>query len=243
VGADRRARPTALRSPPQQPRRIVAVPKERIRRKDLKSPDRLVVATAQATAWLQQRRTQVTWVGIVLAAVVVAFVLNASFRRAREHDANADLGRALGAIRGRDFPRAARELKDAAERWKPSLPGQLAAALAASAQLRSGDAQAAIGAVQSALSEAPDLPPYLQQQVQYAWAMALENQGQSKDAAERYAAAAALDGPYRALAVLGEARMQEQLGDSSRARELYRRYLEEFPDMPDRELIEPKLKS
>jgi hypothetical protein len=34
--------------------------------------------------------------------------------------------------------------------------------------------------------------------------------------------------------------VREQLGEKDRARELYQKYVEEFPDVPDRELAEAK---
>jgi len=219
------------------------VAKQKIRRKDLRAPDEFLTLANKTTNWLQQRRRQVTWVAAGIAVVVAGFALNSAFRSARQRDANVDLGRALTAIRGRDFAGATKQLRDAAERWNPSVQGQVATALKASAQLRSGDPDAAIAAVEVAVKDTPDLPPYLHQQLQFAWAVALEQKGQLKEAAEHYETAVALDGPYRGPAVLGAARAHEQLGESERARELYRRYLEEFPEMPDRELIEPKVKS
>lgn len=220
------------------------MPKERIRRKDLlKAPDEFLTLAGRVTAWVQRRRRQAAWVATGFAAVLLVAAISSAFRSARLRDANADLGRALGAIRANDFPRATAELRETAGRWRPSLPGQIALALAAASELRRGALDATIAAVQDALAATPGLPPYLHQQLQYVWAVALEEKSQTKEAAERYAAAAALDGPYRAPAVLGEARAREQLGEAERARELYRRYLEEFPDMPGHELIEPRVGS
>jgi tetratricopeptide (TPR) repeat protein len=219
------------------------VAKERIRRKDLKAPDEFVTFAARVTAWVQERRQQATWIAAGLVALLAVAGISSAFRSARVRDANADLGRALGAIRVHDFSRATQQLRETADRWRPSLPGQIASALAPSTELRRREVDATIAAVQDALAATPDLPPYLHQQLHYVWAVALEEKGQPNEAAERYAAAAAMDGPYRGPAVLGEARIREQLGDAERAGELYRRYLEEFPDMPGRELIEPRLKS
>jgi tetratricopeptide (TPR) repeat protein len=216
------------------------VAKERVSRKELKGPDEFVTLTAQVIEWAQKNRTTVTWVAGALAVLVVALVLGSGFRAARTREANDDLSRALLALRNDDMASAASKLKEVADRWSGSVQGQIAAGLRPSAELRAGQRDTVVADVQTALQSTPDLPAYLHQQLRLTWAVALENQSQWKEAADKYAEAAAGSGPYRGQAVLGEARAREQLGEKDRARELYRKYIEEFPDVPDRELIEAK---
>lgn len=208
--------------------------------KALKAPDEFVTLTARALEWFQQNRTMVSWVAGGAAVLVAILAVNASFRAARAREANADLGRALLAMRNGEMAQATNGLTQVADRWRASMPGQIATALKPSAQLRSGASDTVVSDAPDALQSTPDLPPYLHQQVRFTWAVALEDKSQWKEAAEKYAEAASGSGPYRAMAVLGEARVREQLGEKDRARELYQKYIEEFPDVPDRELVEAK---
>jgi tetratricopeptide (TPR) repeat protein len=216
------------------------VAKERVSRKELKRPDEFVTLTAQVLEWAQKNRTTVTWVAGAIVVLIMALVLSSGFRAARAREANDDLSRALLALRDDDMASAATRLKEVAERWSGSVQGQIAAGLKPSAELRAGNRDTVAADAQTALQSTPDLPAYLHQQLRLTWAVALEEKSQWKEAAEKYAEAAAGSGPYRSLAVLGEARAREQLGEKDRARELYRKYVEEFPDVPDRELIEAK---
>lgn len=217
--------------------------KERLSRKELlREPVGFVTVTAQVIAWLQQNRTTVSWVAGGLVVLIIALVLNARFRAARTLEANEDLSRALDAIRSEDMAAATSALSQVADRWRGSVQGQIAAGLKPSTELRSGNRDAVVTDAAAALQSTPDLPAYLHQQVRLAWAVALEDKDQWKEAADKYAEAAAGSGPYRAVAMLGEARAREQLGEKDRAGELYQKYIEEFPDVPDREIIEAKAK-
>lgn len=214
--------------------------KERVSRKSLKAPDEFMTLTGQGLEWLQKNRTMVTWVACGIVALIVALSLNASFRAARAREANDDLSRALSAFRNDDMATATTALKEVADRWSGSVQGQIATGIRPSAELRSGSRDTVAADAQTALQTTPDLPAYLHQQMRLTWAVALEEKSQWKEAAEKYAEAAAGSGPYRSLAVLGEARTRAQLGEKERARELYQKYVEEFPDVPDREMIEAK---
>lgn len=214
--------------------------KTRVSRKELMSPDEFVTRSAQAVEWLQRNRTTASWVAGGVLVLVLALTLNSRFRAARAIEANDDLSRALLALRNEDMAAAATAFKEVSDRWSGSVQGQIAAGLRPSAALRAGTRDAIPADVQAALQSTPDLPPYLHQQLRVTWAVALEDKSQWKDAAEKYAEAAAGTGPYRGMAILGEARAREQLGEKDRAKELYQKYLEEFPESPDRELIQGK---
>lgn len=216
--------------------------KARIRRKDLKAPDEFLSLTGRVVQWARARSKIVIGVAVAIVVVVGVLSLNAAFRTAREREANNDLGRGLSAMRNPDLSSAITQLGQTADRWRPSLTADLASLLAANAEIRAGDLDKALKGVERVSSAAGDLPPYLQQQLHYVWAVALEKKGDSKGAADKYQAAAALAGPYRGPALLGEARMRELNGEAEAARTLYRRYVEEFPDMPNRDLVEPKIK-
>jgi hypothetical protein len=220
-----------------------SVAKQRVSRKELRAPDEFVTVTSQAIDWLQKNRTTATWVAGGVIVLILGLTLNSGFRSARAREANDDLGRALVALRNNDMATATAQLKEVADRWSGSVQGQIAASLKPSAELRSGTRDTVAADAQAALQATPDLPPYMHQQMRLTWAVALADSGQWKEAAEKYGEAAAGSGPYRSLAILGEARAREQLGEKERARELYQKYVEEFPDVPDREMIEAKTRA
>ena len=59
-------------------------------------------------------------------------------------------------------------------------------------------------------------------------------------AAGKYKEAAAVSGPYTVEAILGEARTRDLGGQGDSARALYKQAYEQFPDVPDREVIAAK---
>jgi tetratricopeptide (TPR) repeat protein len=117
----------------------------------------------------------------------------------------------------------------------------VAALLGANAAIRGGDADKAIDALTRLQGKAAGLPPYMQQELLLAWAAALEVKQQWLEAAGKYKEAAAVTGPYTGEAILGEARARELGGDADHARELYRQAYEQFPDLPDRDVVAAKL--
>jgi predicted negative regulator of RcsB-dependent stress response len=218
--------------------------KVRLRRKDIKQPDEFITLSTQALAWARAHQQLVTWSGAGILVLMIAIGIGSAYRSARSRDANADLAHAMTKLQANDYQSAATDLDAVASRWDGTRVARVAALLGANAALDAGEADNAIAQlsrIQS--SEMSDLPGYLQQQVLVAWGAALEAKQQWLDAAAKYKDAAAMTGPYTGQAVVGEARARELGGDVDRARELYRQAYEQFPDLPQRELIATKLPS
>lgn len=215
--------------------------KARLRRKDIKRPDEFITHTGRALTWARQHQQWVIWGGAGLVALLVAVGILTAYRSARVRDANADLSRALTKLGSNDYSAASHELIDLSGRWEGTDVAPVAALLGANAALRAGDADTAIAELARLQAQAASLPPYLQQQLLFAWGAALEAKQQWLDAAAKYKDAAAVSGPYTGDAVLGEARTRERGGESERARELYRQAYDQFLDLPDRDLIAAKL--
>lgn len=211
----------------------------RIRRKDLKRPDEFVTTTAQALAWAQSNQRTLALVGGAVLAVMVAGGVFAAVRHARTRDANEDLARALVAYRDPKSTDAARQLSEVGQRWTGTTVGTVAQLLGVSAELRNNNAETALVVLDSA--QTSGLPQYLQQQVLIGEGYALDAKGKPSEAWAKYAAASALGGPYSYTALLAEARGREAGGDPQKAKELYERIKRDFPDGPDRELIDGKL--
>jgi tetratricopeptide (TPR) repeat protein len=214
--------------------------RQRFRRKDLKRPDEFVTHGWQLVTWATENARLMSW-GLAVAAAVALLILGGvSIRKARSRQANEDLGRALGDFQAGNYTQAATQLAEVASRWQSAPAGRVAALYAASANLKSGNTDSATVALQDLLA-AQEWPAYLRQEALVGLALALERKADIANAAARYQEAGALDGPYKAAAVLGEARCREQLGEKDRARELYQGFTHDFPNAPEAEIATGKL--
>lgn len=216
--------------------------KKRLRRKDLKQPDEFQTFTRQAIEWASEHTQVFTWAGIGILVALIAIGLTISFRNARGRDSNADLGRAMAILRAGDVPAAAAELSQVARRWPSTPAGDMAAILAINTELQRDNYDSAILLIEEAL-DSGSLPEYLRQEVLFAWGYALQQKDASAGAMDQYKAAADLDGPYKAPAILAQARLLEQQGDMKKAQKLYSSFVDGFPDLPDVELIRARLES
>ena len=208
---------------------------KRLTRKEIKAPDRFQTFTRQEIAWLQEHRQLATWIAVAAGAAVLAVGGYRSYSAQKRADANVDFARALAKLDAEDSGAVA-ALNGVVTAWGDTAVGGASAALALAAEVRAGNADAAIGRAPQVLNEVAALPPYMRQQVLINWGAALESKQSFKEAAEKYAQAAAEQGPYSATALLAQARASARAGEADKARELYKRFTEKYPDSPDVEL-------
>ena len=214
--------------------------RQRFRRKDLKRPDEFVSRGRQVLDWATENSRVLSWItaGVVtLVLLVMGFV---SIRNARVRQANEDLSHALGDFRDGRYTQAANQLADVASRWQSTSAGRIAGLYAANADLKADNFETAAVLLQDVLS-AHDWPSYLRQQALADLGYVLEHKGDAAGAAQRYAEAVALDGPYTAQALLGEARCYEQMGEKDKARRLYERLQRDFGQAAEGEVAAAKL--
>ena len=214
--------------------------KHRLSRKAIKQPDEFITFTNRALLWAREHQQLVTWAGAGVVAILVVLGVAGAYRGARDRDANADLGRAMSKLDGKDYAGASTALTEVAGRWEGTGVAPIAALLGANAALDGGDADKAITQLSSLQGQSATLPSYLQQQILLAWGAALETKQQWLDAAAKYKEAGAVSGPYTVEAILGEARTRDLGGQGDSARALYKQAYEQFPDVPDREVIAAK---
>lgn len=208
-------------------------------RKELKRPDQFVTTGKRWLEWGVQNQRTLIAAGIGVLVVLVAIGGMYSYREANERQANAELAAALNAFDSGEWPEAASRLREVADRWGGSIAA-VARVFAARADIESGDLDGAAATLEKALETG--LPAsYLRQQALYNLAFVSESRGDAEAAADRYAEASALSGPYTGPAILAEARLREKSGAADRAKELYRRYLGENPDAPDSAEIEKRI--
>ncbi len=220
---------------PEHARRI------KIRRKMLRRPDEFHTLTNRAAAWVGGHR-ELTG-GIALGVLVVAaVVLGISQYRSSQVDRAAESFRAAQATftAGR-FADAAAAFQAVTESYPRTPSGRLADLYRAHALARQGDATGAATVYSEYLATGPGTG-YLRQEALDGLAHARESAQDTAAALDAYTQAAALDGPYRADALLGAARLQEAGGHGDAAREIYTRLLKESQPDPDlRTLLLSKL--
>jgi tetratricopeptide (TPR) repeat protein len=214
--------------------------RQRFRRKDLKRPDEFVSRGRQVLDWGVENSRVLSWSAAAVAVLIVLVMGFVSIRNARVRQANEDLSHALADYRDGHYAQAASQLADVASRWQSTSAGRIAGLYAANADLNADDFETATALLQDVLS-GHDWPSYLQQQALVDLGFALAHKGDAAGAAGRYAAAAALEGPYTAQALLGEARCREHMGDKDKARQLYQQLQRDFPQSAEGEVAAGKL--
>ena len=220
---------------PEHARRI------KIRRKALRQPDEFHTLTSQTMAWLDAHRELAA--GIALAALVAAAaVVAVSQYRASQVGRAAESFRAAQAtFEARHFADAAAAFEVLGETYPRTPSGRLAGLYRAHALAHQGDTAGAATAYSEYLTSRP-AADYLRQEALDGLAHAREGNADAAGALEAYTQAAALEGPYRQDALLGEARLQEAAGNVDAARGLYTRLLKESQPDPDlRTLLLSKL--
>ena len=215
------------------------MPRRRFRRKDLKRPDEFVSHGWEAIEWSVTHRTTMAWIGAGVAVLLLAVAAAGAVRSARVTQANADLAQGLAGYDAGSYAQAATQFADVASRWPSTTLGAIADLLAASANVRAGNLEAAAPRLQAAVAE--EQPVFLRQQALLGQAVLAERAGDMAPAATRYNAAAAVSGPYTALALLGEARCRERLGEKDAARELYERIAREYGQVPEIEIVRARI--
>ena len=218
------------------------MPRRRFRRKELKRPDEFVSHGWQVIEWSVTHRTTLAWIGGGLALLALLAAGAGAVRSARRTQANADLAQGLAGYAAGNYAQAATQFADVASRSSSTMLGAVADLLAASADVRAGNLDAAAPRLQAAAS-ADETGGYLRQQALLGQAVLAERQGDMAAAAARYAEAAGASGPYTVLALLGDARCRERLGEKDKARELYERVAREYAQTPEIEIVRARIEA
>ena len=214
--------------------------RQRFRRKDLKRPDEFVSSGRAVIVWARGNMQTLSWAGAGFAVLIVAVAGFFSLRAARVRQANEDLAQALMAFQAARYAEAAGQLAGVADRWQSTPVGQIAALYAAEAEAKANNVDAASNRLRAVVASG-EPTPYLKQQALADLGSTLARKGDFAGAAEQYALAAAAEGPYTATAILGEARCREQAGEKDKARSLYERFVQEFSQAPEIELVQAKI--
>ncbi len=208
-------------------------------RKELKRPDSFVTSGQQALKWGAEHQQLVAMaVGAVLAVALLIAGINA-YLGTSSSQANEDFAKAFSALQGEEYAAAATQFGEVAARWSSNDVGLLSRLYAAQADLRAGNVDAAGATLQQLEQES--LPDYLRQQVRIGLAVVAEEKADLQAAARQYEAAVGIEGPYLGVALLGEARARQALGEKDAARALYQRFVDEFPESSEKSEAEAAL--
>lgn len=201
-----------------------------------------MTTSQRAIEWAITHQQGLMIAASVLVAVLIGVAVVSANNAANRRQANEELGNALVAFRAGNFPDAATQLRGVADTWSSNVVGKIARLYAVDAQLEAGNPDLAVTDLTALLADPPPAE-YLQQQARLNLGSALEAKQDLAAAGDNYAEAAAMSGPYRALALLREARVREQLGDKKRAEEVYETFVRDFPSAPEIEVVEARLRS
>jgi predicted negative regulator of RcsB-dependent stress response len=213
----------------------------KIRRKDLRQPDEFLTLSRQVGTYVAENRTLVLTVSGAVLFVVLAFLTYHAISVNRESRAAAAYHAAQALMADRKYEAAAAAFRDLAEGYRGSSHAKLAKLEQANALLMVKRTAEAALAYQQFLDAGPPAD-YLRQLALTRLAYTSEQRGDPADAATRFAAAAATLGPFTGDAVLGEARAAQKVGETDKARALYKRFLDEYPASDRRELVMARLR-
>lgn len=208
-------------------------------RKELRQPDEFVTLTARAIEYAQTHQRTVVSLGIAVLAVILGGVALSSFRQTQWQQANTNLARAIALYNENKLPEAIRAFEELAGQGNaPATFAEVARIYTAQAYLRQGEYARAIAGFEAAQG---GVGGFLGQRIAVSRGYAYEGNQQFPQAASAFGEAAAMAGPYTAIAVLGEGRNAESAGDTARALAAYKKLLSEYPDAPERALAESRI--
>ena len=209
-------------------------------RKELKRPDQFVTTGQQWLRWAIEHQRTLMQIGGGVVVVLAAVGGYMSYQQANLRQANAELADALSVLQAERWQEAAEQLQGVAGRWSGSAVAPIARIYAAQADLEAGNLDAARATFEQ-VSGDTRLPRYLRQQAAYGLATIAERSGDTAAALERFVEAIDIGGPYSGPAILVAARGYAQAGEAETAADLFRRFLDEFPDSPERSSVENEL--
>lgn len=200
---------------------------KRITRKDLRRPDQFVTFTTRLIDWVRHHRKPfLLGLGVFVGALLLYGGWDLYTSRQNRLAAQ-EYARALSLFHEQKYREAVGPLTELTKS-APRMYRRLALLYLGNTHLALGEPKAAAGVFERLAREDPK-PDYLGQLALLSLAQAYEKTGNLKEAAQSYAAAGKLSGPFKQQAMLGEARTEAQAGELKGALEAYRAYLAAFP--------------
>ncbi|MCW5891809.1 MAG: tetratricopeptide repeat protein [bacterium] len=214
----------------------------KIDRKALRQPDEFQTLTTQAAAWAQEHQTTLVAVGVALVVLALAAGGIGWWRGRQAEAASIRFRSAHQAFEASRWAEAAEGFASVRADYGSTPYGRLASLYRGHALARAGDAAGAATAYGEYLAAGPETE-YLRQEALASLGRAREASGDAAAARDAFDQAAAMPGPFRVEARLGQARLAEAAGDTERVRTIYGEMLAEAPAGPLRAFLEAKAPS
>ena len=200
----------------------------RITRKDIRQPDRFVVAIRRAVAFAKANQTAAVAVAAAVLFVIAATLGWGLYRSRQNRLAAEEYARAVDLYHAGKYKEALDAL-GRLELYSSTYYSKMGLLYAANAQAAMQDTNKAVDSLHRLLDrEKKD--PLLRQSAYVSLGYTQEQRAQWADAAQSYAEAEKIDGPMKADAALGEARSYAQAGNPKQAIATYKKFLAENPD-------------
>jgi tetratricopeptide (TPR) repeat protein len=212
----------------------------KINRKDIRQPDEFESLATQSALWAREHQSLLAACVGVVVVIGVLGLLVARSRAARTEAAAIDFRVAHTLFEARKFHEAADAFAALGQSAGGTTFGRLAGLYRGHALARQGDTAGAATAYTEYLATSPEAS-YLRQEALVGLGRAKETSGDAAGALDAYTQAAAVDGPFKADAMLASARLQEASGQSEAARATYGRLMAEARDPDLRALLAAKL--
>lgn len=212
----------------------------RIRRKDLRGPDEFETLTGETLVWARDHQTVLIAAGVAVLVLAVIGLIFARARGVRNREASGQFQQAQIQLESGSAATAATQFASLEATASGTPFGQLAGLYEGHALLQQGDAAGAATAYSEYLSTT-SATDYLRQQALLGLGRTKEAAGDVPGALDSYSQAEKLEGPLRADAAFGAARMLEAQGQTNQARAIYIRLLKESPEGWLREIVATKV--
>lgn len=219
--------------------RMATSERVKIDRKSLRQPDEFQTLTTQAADWAQQHQSALIATAVALLVIALAAGGVAWWRARQAEAASIRFRAAHQAFEAARYPEAIASFASLGADYGSTPFGRLAALYRGHALARSGDAAGAATAYGEYLAAGPETE-YLRQEALASLGRAREASGDAAAAREAFDEAAAMSGPFKIEAQLGQARLAEAAGDPERARTIYAAMLADAPAGPLRAFLEAK---
>jgi predicted negative regulator of RcsB-dependent stress response len=213
---------------------------EKISRKDLRQPDEFLTLSRRAADWVADNRATVLTVTGGLLVVLIAVVAYQAISASREASAGHAYAAAQALAGEGNYEEAANAFADVVASHGGTEHALLARLQQANALLQAKRVEEAVVAYQGFLDAGPPTD-YLRQLAETRLALVNEERGKHAEAVAEYASAAGTSSLFSDDALIGEARTAEAMGDSAKAKELYERFLEDYPASDRRPLVTARL--
>lgn len=210
-------------------------PRKRIRKKDLKE-DKLVTFYVKSRQWVDEN---IKYISIGTAAVLVVLLgalLFSRYQAKAEQAAGVEFSKATRLYQSSDYRGAARQFSTIVDQYGHTRSGKLARFYLAQSLYQTADYAGAAKQFRKAAT-AVSADPQLKASALAGEAASIEQQGKPLEAAQKYEAVADKfkDAPRAAYYLLRAARCYELADNTAKARALYQRIIDDYPDSREKE--------